>query len=44
METENNRICPYCQSEKVSKSGTVTRVGGIKKQRFYCRGCGKTFY
>lgn len=44
MENENKRICPYCQNEKVNKSGTIARVGGIKKQRFYCRECGKTFY
>jgi rubredoxin len=42
-----NPICPQCNSKKVSKNGTCTRIleNGIvfKVQRYICRNCGYSF-
>ena len=36
--------CPHCVSSNVIKFGIRTLVGGIKKQRYQCNTCGRTFY
>ena len=36
--------CPHCGSLHIVKKGFETVVPGIKKQRYKCRDCGRTFY
>lgn len=36
--------CPECKSAKINKIGKYPTRSGIKKQRFVCRDCAKTFY
>lgn len=35
--------CPRCFSEKVKRNGTVRNKQGYTKQRYLCRGCGRSF-
>lgn len=37
-------ICKYCNENALQKIGCMTRVGGIKVQRYRCTNCGKSFY
>ncbi len=34
--------CYHCESEETSKAG-FSKYGQVKKQRFFCRGCGRYF-
>ena len=40
----NNRKCPYCGSNLISRHQKHTRYkDGVTKERFRCKGCRKTF-
>lgn len=36
--------CPGCGSLRVWKKGKVPAIGGVKKPRYVCYDCGRTFY
>lgn len=42
---DNKReTCVYCGERTVQRLGWITNLGGIKKKRYKCTTCGKTFY
>ena len=36
-------ICPHCKSMEVVKMGYYFTKAGEKRQRYKCKGCGRTF-
>ena len=37
-------ICPECKSTRIWKKGKVPAIGGVKKPRYVCYDCGRTFF